>query len=174
EYDYVSLALRRQATCRTSFHFPKHRGIEYNRRRAFLGETRVLRWAVLPLGLLVASLGAADAPSPLPKDTLPANLPCDKVPLGLDMRLFPKDNPLTEARVRLGRKLFFDPILSGDNTVACATCHQPSHGFSSAEAKPRGIRGQQLSRRAPTLVHRAYVSAFFWDGRCVWLGDPGL
>jgi len=126
------------------------------------------------LGLLVASLGAADAPSPLPKDTLPANLPCDKVPLGLDTRLFPKDNPLTEARVGLGRKLFFDPILSGDNTVACATCHQPSHGFASAEGKPRGIRGQQLSRRAPTLFNRAYGSAFFWDGRAGSLEDQAL
>jgi cytochrome c peroxidase len=72
---------------------------------------------------------------------------------------------LTEARVQLGRSLFFDPILSADNTVACASCHQPEHGFSSGEAKPRGIKGQQTTRKAPSLFNRAYGSSFFWDGR---------
>src|SRR5262249_51307413 len=67
--------------------------------------------------------------------------------------------------VRLGRQLFFDPLLSGDRTVACASCHHPARGFASAEARPRGIRGQQTSRRAPSLLNRAYGTAFFWDGR---------
>jgi cytochrome c peroxidase len=77
----------------------------------------------------------------------------------------PKDNPLTAERVALGRKLFFDPILSADNTVACATCHRPDKGFSSGDAKPRGIRDQALKRKAPSLFNRAYGTAFFWDGR---------
>jgi cytochrome c peroxidase len=77
----------------------------------------------------------------------------------------PKDNPLTSDRVALGRKLFFDPILSTDNSVACATCHRPDKGFSSGDAKPRGIRDQALKRKAPSLFNRAYGSAFFWDGR---------
>jgi cytochrome c peroxidase len=101
----------------------------------------------------------------LPKDTLPATLPLDRIPLGLKPRPVPRDSPLTEARVRLGRQLFFDPILSADRTVACASCHHPAKGFASAGARPRGIRGQQTARRAPSLFNRAYGAAFFWDGR---------
>jgi cytochrome c peroxidase len=116
----------------------------------------------------------ADVPSSLPKDTLPDNLPLDVIPLGLEARPVPKDHPLTEARIRLGRKLFFDPILSADNSVACASCHQPAHGFASAEPRPRGIRGQQLARRAPSLLNRAYGIAFFWDGRAASLEEQAL
>ncbi len=130
---------------------------------------------LLPAFVIVsAPLLAADMPSSLPQDSLPAKLAVDAIPLGLEARSLPKDNPLTESRVQLGRKLFFDPILSGDNTVACATCHQPAHGFASAEAKPRGIRGQQLTRRAPSLFNRAYGTAFFWDGRAATLEEQAL
>jgi cytochrome c peroxidase len=118
---------------------------------------------------LLAIFGAAaivdDKPPPIPKDSLPATLPIDVVPLGLKERATPKDNPLTAERVQLGRKLFFDPILSSDNTVACASCHDPAHGFAGPEAKPRGIHGQHTPRKAPTLFNRAYGTAFFWDGR---------
>src|SRR5262249_24286368 len=117
---------------------------------------------------------AANAPSPIPKDTLPPSQSVDAIPLGLDARTLPSDNPLTVARVKLGRKLFFDPILSGDGTVACASCHHPNPGFSSAEARPRGIRGQETARRAPTLFNRAYGSSFFWDGRAGSLEDQVL
>ncbi len=124
------------------------------------------RFALLA-GLVVLSVSvlAADAPPDLPRDILPAKLALDEVPLGLGPRLVPKENPLTELRVRLGRRLFFDPILSTDNTVACASCHRPDHGFAGNEARPRGIRGQRTSRRAPTLFNRAYGTSFFWDGR---------
>src|SRR5262249_44132113 len=92
----------------------------------------------LTLGLVVAVL-AGDS---VPKDTLPTELKISSVPLGLSPRDVPKDNPLSAERVALGRKLFFDPILSANRTVACATCHQPDKGFSSGDAKPRGIRDQ--------------------------------
>ena len=126
------------------------------------------------LFLLGATLLAADLPSSLPKDTLPAKLSLDDIPLGLAKRSIPRESQLTEARVRLGRKLFFDPILSADNTVACASCHQPAHGFASAEPRPRGIRGQSIARRAPTLFNRAYGSSFFWDGRASSLEEQAL
>jgi cytochrome c peroxidase len=101
----------------------------------------------------------------VPADSLPAEITADVIPLGLDPRPASNDNRLTPAKVRLGRQLFFDPILSADNTVACASCHQPEHGFSSGEARPRGIHGRKATRRAPTLFNRAYGAAFFWDGR---------
>ena len=124
------------------------------------------------LALVAASFG--DTPSPLPQDTLPPALALDVVPLGLGPRPLPEDNPLTEARVKLGRRLFFDPILSGDRTVACASCHHPDRGFAGAEGKARGIRGQVTARRAPTLLNRAYGSAFFWDGRAASLEEQAL
>jgi cytochrome c peroxidase len=77
----------------------------------------------------------------------------------------PKDNPLTDAKVRLGRQLFFDPILSADGTVSCATCHQPDHGFANPFPRAVGVGGRQGPRNAPSLLNRAYGRAFFWDGR---------
>jgi cytochrome c peroxidase len=130
-------------------------------------------WVVIMYVVLSAAIIAADAPV-IPKDTLPAKLDLDDVPLGLGPRPEAKDNPLSEARVQLGRKLFFDPILSADNTVACASCHQPEHGFASAEARPRGIRGQRIARRAPSLFNRAFGKVFFWDGRAASLEEQAL
>src|SRR5262249_10235960 len=121
------------------------------------------RYLILALSMFISVV--AFATDSIPRDTLPARISLDAIPLGLPARNVPEDNPITDARVALGRKLFFDPILSADNTVACATCHRPDRGFSSGDAKPRGIRGQALKRKAPTLFNRAYGTAFFWDAR---------
>src|SRR5207248_10448965 len=125
-------------------------------------------------GRLHTPLAKNDTPSPLHKDTLPEHLSLVEVPLGLGERPVPKDSRLTEARVRLGRKLFFDRILSGDGTVACATCHAPEHGFAGPGDRPRGVRGRQTPRKAPSLLNRAYGSAFFWDGRAASLEEQAL
>jgi len=129
---------------------------------------------LLVVVVLAASVLAADAPPAPPRDTLPEKLSLDDIPLGLAPRSVPKDTPLTEARVRLGRRLFFDPILSVDNTIACASCHQPAHGFAGPDARAQGIRGQRTTRRAPTLFNRAYGTSFFWDGRADTLEDQAL
>ena len=131
------------------------------------------RFAPLAVLLLVAALWAK-APSPVPPDTLPKDISVDVVPLGLDPRPASADSPLTPARVALGRKLFFDPILSHDRTVACATCHRPDHGFASPEPRPIGIGGRTAARRAPSLFNRAYGTAFFWDGRAATLEEQAL
>ncbi len=131
-------------------------------------------WLGLSLLLGGLTMACADDPSPIPKDTLPEKLSLGNVPFGLDERPMPKDNPLTAQRVALGRKLFFDPILSGDNTVACASCHQPEHGFSSPLAHPLGIRRQEVPRRAPSLLNRAFGKSFFWDGRAASLEEQAL
>jgi cytochrome c peroxidase len=132
-------------------------------------------WISLALGLLaLGAVPAEERPGPVPADTLPANLGVDQVPLGLDPRPGRADNPLTAAKVHLGRLLFFDPILSADGTVACASCHQPAHGFSGGVARPRGIGGRPTARKAPTLFNRAYGSAFFWDGREAALESQAL
>src|SRR5262249_10500621 len=114
---------------------------------------------------LTAFLPAKDAP-PVPRDTLPSKINVDHVPLGLARApQAPKDNPLTEARARLGRALFFDPILSADRTLACASCHDPAHGFASKEPIAVGVHGKKGRRNAPSLWNRGYASSLFWDGR---------
>jgi cytochrome c peroxidase len=111
----------------------------------------------------------------LPADTLPALLSLDAVPLGLSLpRPVPADNAPTEAKVRLGRKLFFDPVLSGDRRIACASCHEPAHGFAGSARLPTGIGGRTGRRNVPSLLNRAYGKSFFWDGRAGSLEEQAL
>jgi cytochrome c peroxidase len=97
------------------------------------------------------------------------------IPLGLDLYLpFPEDNPITPDKVALGRQLFFDKRLSRDETIACATCHNPNRAFSTPLSAPTGVGGRQGRRNAPTLVNRGYGKAFFWDGRMPSLEEQVL
>jgi cytochrome c peroxidase len=77
---------------------------------------------------------------------------------------FPKDNPYSDAKRRLGMLLFFDPILSGSRSHACASCHNP--GLSWADGRPRAIgEGHDpLPLRAPTLIDVAWLTKYGWDG----------
>jgi cytochrome c peroxidase len=92
------------------------------------------------------------------------------VPRGLDLYLpTPQDNPLTQAKITLGRQLFADPLLSRDRSTACATCHRPEQGFTLGQRSGQGIHGQLTTRHPPTLLNRAYGQRFFWDGRAATL-----
>lgn len=87
-------------------------------------------------------------------------------PLGLPEVPLPPDNPLTLARIELGRKLFLDRRLSHNGTLSCAMCHVPEQGFTSHElATPIGLEGRSLRRNAPTLYNVAYATRLFHDGR---------
>jgi cytochrome c peroxidase len=68
-------------------------------------------------------------------------------------------------QIDLGRYLFFDPILSLDSSVSCATCHHPDKGFSDGLAQSTGIKGRKVNRSAPGLWNVAFMHKFFWDGR---------
>lgn len=83
----------------------------------------------------------------------------------------PPESLNTPERIELGRLLFFDPILSGDNTVACASCHHPSNGFTDNRPVATGIRGQKGTRSAPTIWNAAFYREQFWDGRAATLED---
>lgn len=114
-------------------------------------------------------------PPVLPQDTLPAIKLDAPLPLGITQKpAVPEVNPLTDQSVSLGRKLFFDPILSDDDTVSCASCHQPEHGFASPDAKAIGVRGRVGKRNAPSLFNKAYAKHLFWDGRSDSLEDQAL
>lgn len=68
-------------------------------------------------------------------------------------------------QIDLGRYLFFDPVLSGNGRMACATCHQPEKGFSDGLPRSRGLDGKPLQRAAPSLWNVGLLGRFFWDGR---------
>jgi cytochrome c peroxidase len=78
---------------------------------------------------------------------------------------FPADNPPTAETIALGRRLYYDPVLSVDNTVSCASCHHPDHGFSDGKSVSNGVQGKTGTRNSPTVFNSAYVEVQFWDGR---------
>lgn len=121
---------------------------------------------VIFLTTFVASHANDDEKPALPKDTLPEKISVDDVPIGFEsLPPAPADNPSTVEKAKLGRKLFFDPILSNDGTVSCASCHQPSHGFASPDSVAVGIGGKKGTRNAPSILNRAFGKHFSWDGR---------
>ena len=77
-------------------------------------------------------------------------------------------------QIDLGRLLFFDPILSADNSVSCATCHNPKQGFADGMARSVGINGHIQQRSAPTLWNSTFLSSFFWDARAKSLEEQAL
>lgn len=87
-----------------------------------------------------------------------------EVPPGFQPVPIPEYNPLTSEKIELGEKLFFDPILSGDQTVSCGHCHDPALAFTDGLAKSRGINERIGIRNAPSLLNVAYQRLLFWDG----------
>ncbi len=75
------------------------------------------------------------------------------------------ENPLTRAKIELGRQLYFDKRLSADATVSCASCHDPSMGYSAHTKTGVGIRGQLGGRNSPVSFNRILSGKQFWDGR---------
>lgn len=78
---------------------------------------------------------------------------------------FPAQNPYTPEKAVLGKMLFFDPRLSRDQNLNCASCHNPSFGWEVPLAKAIGAAGAPLRRQSPTVLNNAWSTHFFWDGR---------
>jgi cytochrome c peroxidase len=74
----------------------------------------------------------------------------------------PPDNPVTAAKVELGRHLFYDPRLSGDGTYACATCHRPELAFTDGRARALGLTGELHPRSSMSLANAAYSATLTW------------
>ena len=85
----------------------------------------------------------------------------------------PADNPTTPQKVDLGKKLFFDTRLSGDNTKSCASCHLPDKAFTDGLPRARGAGAIQL-RNTPTLINVGFYTSYFWDGRATSLEEQAL
>ena len=77
----------------------------------------------------------------------------------------PTTNQLTDAGANLGRLLFYDPRLSINNTVACASCHKQQFAFADNLPQSNGVNNQKTIRNTPAIINAASKSVFFWDGR---------
>lgn len=93
------------------------------------------------------------------------NSPNNKGVGGLQTGLPEIRDGFTPQEIDLGRYLFFDPVLSGDGTISCASCHDPNKGFSDGLATSIGADNHKLKRGAPSLWNVAYLKKLFWDGR---------
>ena len=76
----------------------------------------------------------------------------------------PLDNPMTDAKVELGKILFWDPRLGGDASTACVTCHEPDQGWAFGDSLSRGYPGTVHWRNSQTVINSAYLGQFFWAG----------
>ncbi len=83
----------------------------------------------------------------------------------------PADNPMSMAKVELGKQLYFDPRLSIDGTVSCNSCHNVMAGGADDRPTSVGVNGQRGGRNAPTVWNAALLSVQFWDGRAATLED---
>lgn len=111
------------------------------------------------LGLIVYPTGGVSAADEY-------NLP---LPTGIPAEVWsyfvPRNNPLTPAKVELGRQLFFDKRLSADGSVSCATCHDPKRAFTDGKKTAEGVGGKRGARNTPTVLNAMFNSSLFWDGR---------
>jgi len=105
--------------------------------------------------LLGAGVLAGTAPAQSQKP--PALGPLPPVPV-------PRDNPMSPAKVELGRLLFFDPRLSGDASTSCASCHNPEAGWGDGSDVSRGYPGTQHWRNSQTVLNAAHYTKLFWAG----------
>lgn len=101
-----------------------------------------------------------------------------ELPKGLDAGkgniFIPQDNPITRAKIELGRQLYFDPRLSSDGTISCASCHDPAHGYGAATRFGVGVKGQEGGRNSPVSYNRILSREQFWDGRAATLEDQAI
>ncbi|WP_027390204.1 cytochrome-c peroxidase [Chrysiogenes arsenatis] len=102
------------------------------------------------------------------------NLDPKKVFQPLGEMPIPADNPQTPEKIELGKLLYFDTRLSGDGTLSCASCHEPTKGWSDARRTFLGFKGHRGARNSPTIINSGYYSLQFWDGRMKTLEQQAL
>lgn len=119
---------------------------------------------------LAADAPAAAAPAPPPaakREVVKSGSYALELPLGLqaDAAYVPDDNPLSKEKIELGKFLYFDPRLSKDGSLSCASCHIPYHGFADPAPTSKGVGFKLGGRNSPTVINRLFSSDQFWDGR---------
>jgi len=121
-----------------------------------------------PPGLAPGQAPALPKPGPL---AAPRSSDQVGFPAALTASVLPPAGPATSAAIALGEKLFFDGRLSGDGSVACATCHDPARAFTDGRPVSIGIHGRAGQRNAPTVLNALYNKTQFWDGRAATLEE---
>ena len=110
--------------------------------------------------------GMVACEDPNPSSAYPADKAYNlNVPSYFPKPIIPADNPLTENKVLLGRMLFYDPILSLDSTVSCASCHEQQFAFGDNKALSKKVGHGSTKRNSSVLFNLAFTNSFFWDGR---------
>ena len=82
--------------------------------------------------------------------------------------------PAPTGSVALGRQLFFDPLLSGDQTISCASCHKEQFAFADTAVLSAGVAGRHSRRNTPSVMNMRLQASFFWDGRAATLEEQAL
>ncbi len=129
---------------------------------------------ILLVSLVTLAACATTAQSGEGKTVLKAGDPNLKHWLLPDTPPYPEDNKPTAERVALGKQLFFDPRLSRNGNMSCASCHSPMFGWSDGLPTARGHNGMLLGRASPTVINTAYNSIQMWDGRKKDLEDQAI
>jgi cytochrome c peroxidase len=106
--------------------------------------------------------------------TAAADLSVAEVPRGLKAVKHPAENPPSDAKLALGKQLYFDGRLSRDNTISCASCHDPQKGWSNGTPFASGVGGAVGGRSSPSVLNSAYNAFQFWDGRAGSLEEQAL
>lgn len=131
--------------------------------------TKLRLWGLLfASSFLIVANGTwrASAQSPKRGTALPVGKTIQiKAPLGLPPVPIPADNPPTAETIALGRRLYYDPQLSVDGTISCASCHAPQFAFADEHPVSFGVSKKTGTRHAPTVINSAYNPLQFWDGR---------
>lgn len=97
-----------------------------------------------------------------------------EIPSHFPSMQIPPNNPMTVEGVELGRHLFYEKKLSGDNSMSCGSCHAPSSAFSDANQFSTGIDGVEGRRNSMALINLGWNDFFFWDGRAKTLEEQIL
>jgi cytochrome c peroxidase len=113
---------------------------------------------------IAAAVALAAKPAPVPAAPVPAAPPewTWNLPPGFPPPRVPADNPMSVAKVELGRLLFYDTRLSANGAMSCASCHRPELAFSDGRPRPFGITGEPHPRSAPSLAGVAYGASLGW------------
>jgi len=135
-----------------------------NRLRCYaMNRPRLLKLIIAVMAISLMALargGQTDTGDEVYPITLPAGISYD-----VWNYFIPKENPMTRAKVALGRDLFFDKRLSADGTLSCSTCHDPRFAFTDGKPVAEGIHGRKGTRSAPSILNAVFNSGQFWDGR---------
>lgn len=137
---------------------------------------KIIPYIILLLSLVFFLTSCKKSEETTPKEEpyipTPYNL---VIPEGFPEMIIPDNNKLTEEGVALGRMLFYDPILSADNSQSCASCHNPEFSFTDNGRKfSKGIDGIEGTRNSPSVINIGWMPLLFWDGRATTIEEQAL